>query len=273
MAMQHIAILLSAVFLVAASAAVIPKNTDYLGALDYLVDASRVSVPPSCTPFYPSMISSKPKGSTDVIPAVYGVCVDLYTGNFVAVALAGLPSFHIFTESGVKLKEVPYPTPYGVKGDCVYTKDNIYITDVTFKKILMYTSDGTFQGDFAIGAAFFRMTYGGDYLYATVLATKFVHVYNINTHAKELVFEITSPTIRGIAMDTKKNLHITTLSKVVEKYTFDGHKIGQISYPDLIYGDGIAIDGSDNIIIADHASRILVYDQTNFLKKKLSFQP
>ena len=60
---------------------------------------------------------------------------------------------------------------------------DIYITDVISKKILMYTSDGTFQGD-AIGAAFFRMTYGGDYLYATVLATKFVHVYNIRRMLK-----------------------------------------------------------------------------------------
>ena len=269
MKMQHIAVVLLIAYLSAASAIKLPEHVDYLEALDYQADASRARIPPTCTPFYPSMISGQPKGSTDPIPAVYGVCVNLHTGNFVAVGLAVLPSFYIYSESGVKIKKVPYPAPNGVKGDCVFTKDNIYITDVTFNKILKYTADGTPQGEFAIGAKFFRLTYGGDYLYATILATKLVHVYNMKTHARELTFEITSPIIRGIAMDTKKILHITTLSKVVEKYTFDGHKIGQIAYPDLIYGDGIAIDGSDNIIIADHASKVVIYNQNNILIKRL----
>ena len=70
-------------------------------------------------------------------------------------------------------------------------------------------------------------------------------------------------------MDTNRNLYITTLSNVVEKYDHDGHKIGEMRYPELIFGDGIATDGSNNLIIADHADRVVIYDQKNFLIKKL----
>ena len=67
-------------------------------------------------------------------------------------------------------------------------------------------------------------------------------------------------------MDTNRHLYITTF---VEKYEHNGHKIGEMRYKDLIFGDGITIDGSNNAIIADHADRVVIYDQSNLLIKKL----
>ena len=270
MGVMHIAVFLSAVFLAASAAKLPMKHTsDYLTELDRQVEESRVNFPPSCTPFYPSMIATKPSGSIDALPFTHGICVSLYTGHFVVVQYGAYPTFNIYYGSGLKLREVSYPAPFGFKTDCVFTRTNIYIADVTFKKILKYSASGVYQGEFAIGSAFFRMTSGGDYLYSTIFLTKLVEVYNLQTRIRELTFEITSPIIHGISMDTNRHLYITTLSNVVEKYEHNGHKIGEMRSKDLIFGDGITIDGSNNTIIADHADRVVIYDQSNLLIKKL----
>lgn len=265
-------LLLSAVFLAKSNAAGIPKYAEYFqeeipnDTAKEAKDAS-LSYPPSCTPFYPGMVS--PRGFTNVFPTPYGVCASLYTGRFVAVSIAILPHFNIYSESGLIVKTVPYPAPNGAKTDCVFTRDYIFITDITFDKILQYTADGTFIRDFAIGQKFLRMTYGGDTLYATVLATHKIFAFNITTRDELLRFESTSPTlIRGITMDKHRNLHVTSLSKVVETFTFDGHKIGERSYPELIAADGIEVDDSDNLIIADHASKVVIYNPAGTLIKK-----
>ena len=99
-------LLLSTVFLAKSNAAEIPKYAEYFreetlnDTAEQAKDAS-LSYPSSCTPFYPDMVTDSPRGFTNIFPTPYGVCASLYTGRFVAVSIAILPNFNIYTESGL----------------------------------------------------------------------------------------------------------------------------------------------------------------------------
>ena len=50
-------------------------------------------------------------------------------------------------------------------------------------------------------------------------------------------------------------VHVSIWGKNIEIFTFDGHKVQQVTYPQLSTADGILVDGGTYTIIADRGRR------------------
>ena len=245
----------------------------------------------SC-PYYPAIKSNDPYGliiyPTAGSTEYGGVCV-APNGNFLMVPhgfFQGRKYMYIMAPWGLRVTKLKLPVhtkwyksceKVGIYyGDCVFTKNAIYITmrsngDSPCKpdKILKFTADGKFVKIMATGAAFLRLTTGGGYLYSTVRNSKDVLVYDMATDRQIRRFQLTSGNGRGLAFDMSGNLHVATFGKTVEVFTYKGKKLRQTTYKELTQADGIVVDNENNILIADRAGKVFVFNRANKLIKKI----
>ena len=97
-----------------------------------------------------------------------------------------------------------------------------------------------------------------------------VRVYNTTNGNNLSHFETTTGNTRGLAFDPQGYLHVSIWGKNIEIFTFDGHKVQQVTYPQVSIADGILVDGGTYIIIADSGRRqVLVYNYNNLLVNKI----
>ena len=90
-----------------------------------------------------------------------------------------------------------------------------------------------------------------------------VLVYNTTNGNNINHFETTTGNTRGLAFDPHGYLHVSIWGKNIEIFTLDGHKVQQVTYPQVSIADGILVDGGTYTIIADRGHRqVLVYATT-----------
>ena len=237
-------------------------NTEYIPRLSDPV--------PACAADYAVMNRLQPKLTIKALNYPAGICVKP-NGDFVAAVWAVRTYVYMFNNCGWIKKRIELPKGTSLSADCAFTSSNMFYSAIRNKKILQFNANGTYQKEFTTGFNFLRLATRGNELYSTVDNSKDIRVYDTRNGNIVRHFTTTRAMARGLAFDRSGYLHVSTLSKYVEIFTYDGHKVQDDTFPDLVHGDGLVIDGSYYTIITDRAHRQLqVYNENSILVKKIT---
>ena len=226
---------------------------------------------PTCSADYPRMDPKRRKSFQNLTPRPHAVCVRA-DGFFVATSwLPNRKFVFLYDTCGWMVKQINLPARVLYSGGCVFTRNKLFYGDWNGRRILQFTSSGTYQKVFATGQKFLRFTARGNLLYTTIWPSKKVLAYNINTGNIAYRFETTTGNSRGLAFDPSGYLHVSTWGKVVEIFTYRGHKVGQHLYPQLARADGLVIDSNHYLIISDQVRRqVFVFNHAGLLTKRIT---
>ena len=199
------------------------------------------------------------------VPRPYSICV-ASDGKFAVIPYSHSRNFHLFYSCGKLMKIVRLP--HGHRSslvDCTFSGSHLYITGHSGKKIYKYTENGKFTDIIASGEHFLFITSCQGRLYATTESRKVVSYYNNKeTHR----FNVPGRP-RGIVVGTDDNIYVSTYDNKVRSYAANGKLLATKTYNELRYGDGIAMDKSGNILIADLDKKLLVYSPCGQLIKRI----
>ena len=225
----------------------------------------------TCSADYPRMDPKRRKSFQNLTPRPHGVCVRA-DGFFVTASwLPNRKYVFLYDTCGWMVKQINLPARVLYSGGCVFTRNKLFYGDVDGRRILQFTSSGTYEKVFATGQKFLRFTVRKNLLYATMIPSKKVLAYNINTGNIAYRFETTTGYARGLAFDPTGYLHVSTWGKVVEMFTYKGFKVGQHLYPQLARADGLLIDSNHYSIITDRPHRqVLVFNHAGLLTKRIT---
>ena len=230
------------------------------------------SAVPKCAADYPRMSVADRKVFQNGSPSPQAVCIRA-DGYFVAAVLrSNLKFVFMFDTCGWIKKKIMLPSRSGDATGCAFTSTKFYYALYTDRKILQFSIDGKYEKVFATGFQFLRLTtYNDSLLYSSIYSTKKVRAYDTTTGNLKYTFETSTGQARGLAFDPAGYLHVSTWSKVVDKFTYQGFKIGEKSYPDVYIADGILIDSNYYILIANrYRNEVLIYTQAGLLTKKIT---
>ena len=224
---------------------------------------------PSCAADYSSMSVDNRRIFQNTSPKPHAICVRSTDGYFVAAENTVRKSFFMYYECGwTKIKiDLPSTSPPGT--GCAFVGGKLFYA--RNGQILQFSSKGIYEKEFATGYHFLRLTALKDsVIYSTVYTSNTVLGYDVATGDLKYRFETVSAYGRGLAFDPSSHLHISTASKVVEKFTYEGVKIGEKTYSEISSADGILVDGDFNVIIADRGNKqVLVFSETGRLFKRI----
>ena len=233
-----------------------------------------LSAVPKCAADYAKISVANRKMIQKDSPMAHAVCVRA-DGCFVAAVhqvQLGSPFIFMFDTCGWIKKRILLPRNTGAGSGCVFTSTKLYYAVSNDMKILQFTSDGEYEKVFATGDNFYRLTtQDNSLLYSTIYPTNEVRAYDIATGNLKYRFKTTTGDARGLAFDPSGYLHVSTMGKVVEQFTYKGVKIGQKSYPEVNEADGILIDSHHHILIANrYSGEVFVYTHAGLLTKRIT---
>ena len=226
---------------------------------------------PTCSADYPRMNPKRRKSFQNLTPRAAAVCVRA-DGFFVTTSwLPNRKFVFLYDTCGWMVKQINLPARVLYSAGCVFARNKLFYADYNGRRILQFTSSGTYERVFAAGHKFLRFTARGNLLYTTIWPSKKILAYNIITRNIAYRFETTTANARGLAFDPTGYLHVSTWGKVVEMFTFRGHKVGQHLYPQLARADGLLIDSNHYSIISDRSRRqVFVFTHTGLLTKRIT---
>ena len=225
----------------------------------------------TCSADYPRMDPKRRKSFQNLTPSPGAVCVRA-DGFFVTTSWLNNRKFvFLYDTCGWMVKQINLPARVLLSAGCVFTRNKLFYADFNGKRILQFTSTGTYEKVFATGQKFLRFTARGNLLYTTIWPSKKVLAYNINTGNIAYRFETTTGNSRGLAFDPTGYLHVSTWGKVVEIFTYKGFKVGQRLYPQLARADGLLIDSNHYSVISDQVRRqVFVFNHAGLLTKRIT---
>lgn len=193
-------------------------------------------------------------------------------GDFVASYWrASLRFVYLFNKHGWVKKKVMLPTGTAYSAGCAFSSTNLFYVDYNRRRILQFSDEGKYQKIFTTGAQFLQLKARDDMLYATILNSKEVRVYDVNNGKLMKSFQTTTANARGLAFDPAGYLHVSTLGKTVEVFNQDDTKALEITYPELSAADGLLVDSFYFTVIADRGRRqVLVYNHARKLVKRMT---
>ena len=201
------------------------------------------------------MSPSRRKSFQNLTPRPGAVCTRA-DGYFVTTSwLPNRRFVYLYDTCGWMKKRINLPRRVLYSAGCVFTRSKLFYADFNGRRILQFTSNGVYQRVFATGHRFLRFTARGNLLYTTIHPSKRILAYNIRTRRIQYRLATTSANARGLAFGPGGYLHVSTWGKIVEFFTYQGHKVGQHRYPQLARADGILIDSNYYTIIADRGRR------------------
>ena len=165
-----------------------------------------------------------------------GVCTNPKNGDFVIGYWQPRAFVYLHDSCGwiKKRIELPRGTSYSV--GCVFSGTKLFYAATRSRRILQYNEEGTYEKVFATGFNFLRLTSRG------ILLLNVPGWYLCTTQPTE-TRSTTSGNSRGLAFDPQGYLHVSIWGKNIEIFTFDGHKVQQVTYPQVSIADGILVDG------------------------------
>ena len=227
---------------------------------------------PACQADYAKMDPKQPKQLINYpgLTSSAGVCTNPKNGDFVVGYWQPRAFVYLHDSCGwiKKRIELPRGTSYSV--GCVFSGSKLFYAATRSLKLLQYNEEGTYEKVFATGFKFLRLTTRGTRLYSSIESSRMVRVYNTTNGNNVNHFETTTGNTRGLAFDPQGYLHVAIWGKNIEIFTFDGHKVQQVTYPQVSIADGILVDGGTYTIIADRGRRqVLVFNYNNLLVNKI----
>ena len=232
---------------------------------------SRLSGLPVCSTDYSRMSIANRKMIQQISSKPFSICVR-YDGYFVAASdYPNLPYFYMFDPHGwVKRRiKLPFGTPEGA--GCAFTPTSLFYS--AGNEILQFSNDGKIsQGVFVGGFQFFRIATQGYMLYTTVRNSRQILAYNTRARTYVRNFFTTNGDAHDLAFDPDGNLHVTTFTSFVERFTPQGQLILPVrSFPAISKGDGITVDSNFYTIITDPTKKyVMVFDNLQRLVKTIS---
>ena len=257
------------------------KPVEYPSRTDYPIDENHfnetiensdsLSIVPKCAADYRRMSPSRRKSFQNLTPRPGAVCTRA-DGYFVTTSwLPNRRFVYLYDTCGWMKKRINLPRRVLYSAGCVFTRSKLFYADFNGRRILQFTSNGVYQRVFATGHRFLRFTARGNLLYTTIHPSKRILAYNIRTRRIQYRLATTSANARGLAFGPGGYLHVSTWGKIVEFFTYQGHKVGQHRYPQLARADGILIDSNYYTIIADRGRRqVFVFTHTGVLTKRIT---
>ena len=220
----------------------------------------------------------KPKQALN-IPQAQGICV-APNGNFAVVSWNKAGKIYLYLSCGKPLIIVDL-RKQGLKnngefGDCAYTKHRLYVTDTT-GKIYELSTYGKLLRVFTTGKPSFRIISCQHNLYVTSRhKSPNVVIYDKNGKVMDK-FSIPGET-RGVLVGIDDILYVSkgNNKEVYTRNLLDDdvntafQAAATITYKEIKYADGIAMDTAGNLLIADHGGKVLVYGQCGALIKTIT---
>ena len=206
-------------------------------------------------------------------PNPHAICVKASNGDFVAAEyLANRQSVFMYDACGWIKKRVTLPSQTSLATGCVFAGTKMFYALRSGKQILQFTSEGIYERVFATGYEFLRLTaFNDSLLYSTLRDSKIVRGYHIADGSPRYHFQTLNAYGRGLAFGPDGYLRVATAGKVVEFFTYNGVKVGQVTYSEVSLADGILVDGDYNVIIADRGNKhVLVFSHFGVLTKRIT---
>ena len=236
---------------------------------------SNTAVVQNCQANYVTMDPNLPKSliqQPGSLANPHAICVNPINGDFLVTYWQPRTFVYLFDSCGWIKKKIELPsTARSQSCGCAFLGSKLFYSATRNKKILQFTSEGVYEKVFATGYYFIYMTTKGSRLYTSIDLTKVVRVYDTTNGNLVTHFEATSGNTRELAFDPQGYLHVATGGKTVEIFTHDGHKVHQITYPQVRIADGITIDNATYTILVDRGSKqVQVYNYNNLLVNRIT---
>ena len=230
----------------------------------------------NCQADYARMSTSMPKlrlmqpGLTNS----HAICVNPVNGDFVATYWEVKSFIFLFNNCGWITKKIEIPSEHRTLScGCAFGGSKLFVSATRAQRLLQFSSEGVFERVFATGSNFLYMVTQDNRLYVTIEHSKLIRWYDMNTRNLVRQFEITtSGEARGIAIDNFGQIRVAVgYTKIVEVFTNQGHKLNQVSYPEVSGIDGLTIDNETYTILADrNGDRIMIYNWNDLLTKRIT---
>ena len=201
------------------------------------------------------------------IPQAHGLCVAA-SGDFAIIPYNMGGKFYLYHSCGKLMRVARLPNGFGRGHDCEFVQRKLYILDKSGKKLYKYSANGNFLQLIAQGEHFHYITSCKGHLYVTVSKN---HRRNaiVYYNDKEIHRFDVPGWPRDITVGTDNNIYVSTWSNKIQVFNLKGKRIKEITYPDLRTADGIAMDTSGNLLVADRSKQLLVYSPCGKLIKRI----
>ena len=249
-------------------------TSDYEAPVEAMQWSNTAAVP-NCQANYATMDPRLPKSliqQPGSLTIPHAPCVNPINGDFLVTYWQPRTFIYLFDSCGWIKKKIELPsTARSHSCGCAFLGSKLFYAATINKKILQFTSEGVYEKVFATGYKFIYMTTRGSWLYTSIWPTKAVRVYDTTNGNLVTHFETTSGDTRQLAFDPQGYLHVATWGKTVEIFTHNGHKVHQITYPQVRIADGITIDNETYTILVDRGSKqVQVYNHNSLLVNRIT---
>ena len=219
--------------------------------------ATTAAVPFNCQADYRTMDPRFPKSlkQNPGMTNAHAPCVNPINGYFLVTYWQPHNFIYLFNTCRWITKKVNLPTGgRSYSCGCTFSGSKLFISATRNRKILQFTSEGVFEKVFATGHNFIYMaTQGNQLYYVSIEFQKTIRMYDTTNGNLITHFQASGDT-RGLAIDPQGYLRVAMYGKNVDIFTHDGHKVQQITYPQVSSLDGIAMDNETYSILVDRAA-------------------